>query len=417
LSHSFNRTTTIAALDIGSSKACCIIAKIGRDKKINIIGYGYNGSKGIKNGIITDIEQATLSACNAVESAEQLANEIIDSVIINISGEKLKSNIKTSTISINCNKAISENEINKVIEKALQKIEKHDEDLIHCMPIGYKIDEGEEIKDPRNMFGDKLSVDILAGLIPSAPLKNLMTVIENSHLGIAGQAMSAYASGLACLVDDEKKIGATIIDIGGGTTSIATFKNGHPVNFSTIGVGGFNVTNDIAWGLTTSITHAERLKTLHGCAFLSNQDMTETLNVYPVGEEDDTNIKQIQRSDLIKIISPRIEETFELISKKLKEQGLDNIPNHRVVLTGGASQLPGMREIASLILDKQVRIGKPKNILGLPESLTNPAFSTSIGLLLFALNYSEKKSYDGPTKLKDGKSSFGKIFNWIKNNF
>ena len=417
MTHSFNRYTTVSALDIGSSKICCLIAKIGRDKKINIVGYGYNASKGIKNGIITDINQATFSVCNAVECAEQMANERINNVIINVSGDKIKSSLKTSTIAINRNKPVTNIETNKVVEKSTNKLNIEGNELIHCLTTGYSLDLGEEIKDPHNLYGENLSVNLLLGLIPDAQYKSLAYVVENAHLDISQKAFSAYASGLSCLVDDEKELGATIVDIGGGCTNIATFKNGYPIHFSGIGVGGNNITNDIAWGLTTSATHAERLKTLHGCAFLTSKDTDENINIYPVGEEDDTLIKQVPKSDLIKIISPRVEEIFELINNKLAEQGLKDIHSHRVVLTGGCSQLPGIREIASLILDKQIRIGRPRNILNLPEKLYNPCFSTAVGLLMFNAAHSERKPGKILHKTINGNSQLTRIIDWLKQSF
>ena len=416
--HSFNRPTTIAALDIGSSKVCCVIAKIGRDKRINIVGYGYNASKGIKNGIITDINQATISVGNAVDAAEQMANERINRVIVNVSGDKIKSLIKGSTIALNKNRPVNENDLAKVVDKGIQKINAEGCELIHCLHTNYRMDGGEEIKDPRNIFGENLSVDILLGLVPDITYRNISTVVSNANLEIAGKAFSSYASGLACLVDDEKELGATVIDMGGGTTSIACWRHGYPFYFSALPVGGNNVTNDIAYGLTTSFSHAERLKTLHGCAFLSSQDNEETINVYPVGEEDDSNIKQIPRAELIQIITPRIEETFEMVNHKLAEAGLQDVSNHRVVLTGGASQLAGVREIASMVLDKQVRLGRPKNILSLPDILYGPSFSTCIGMLLFALNYSERKPGKIINKPTSGNAKgFGKIFSWLQQNF
>lgn len=418
MTHSFNRMTTIAALDIGSSKVCCVIAKISRDKRINVVGYGYNASKGIKNGVVTDINQATLAVCNAVEAAEQMANERIDRVIVNISGDKIKSAVKDSTISLNKNKPVSESDLTKVVEKGIHKINVEGCELIHCLPTNYRLDDGEEVKDPRNIFGENLSVNIMLGLVPEIQYRNIATVIENAHLEIVGKAFSSYASGLSCLVDDERELGATVIDMGGGTTSIASFYHGFPIYFGALPVGGNNVTNDIAYGLTTSFAHAERLKTLHGCAFLTMQDKEETINVYPVGEEDDSCIKQIPRAELISIITPRIEETFEMAARKLEEAGLGDVTSHRVVLTGGASQLPGVREIASMVLDKQVRVGRPKNILNLPDNLYNPSFSTCIGLLLFALNYTEKR----PSKIvnkpaRGGEGTFGRVFGWLRQNF
>ena len=422
--NSFSRHTLIAALDIGSSKVCCVIARVnGRDKRISIVGYGYNAAKGIQNGVITNFNQATYSICDALEAAEQMANERVERVIVNISSSKTKSVIKRASIPLNKTKPVTEIEAKKAKDKATYKLNIEDNELIHCLTTGYRLDFGEEISDPRNMYGENLSADVLLGMVPAITYRNTQTVLDNAHLEIAGKVLSPYASGLACLVDDEKELGATIIDIGGGTTSIATFMHGHPVYFSSIGVGGDNVTKDIAWGLTTSFAHAERLKTLHGCAFLNSQDANETINVYPVGEEDDSLIKYIPKSNLIEIIAPRVEEIFELVNQKLDEAGLKEVNSHRIVLTGGGSQLLGIREVASLILDKQVRLGRPRNIgnvldISEFEVLQYPSFSTVIGLLLFVLNHPEIK----PTKIiskpvnPDG-SRFSKIMSWLKNNF
>ena len=391
MQHSFGKASTVAALDIGSSKVCCIIAKVSKDKRIKVVGYGYNASRGIKNGIVTDIGLATIAVGNAVQDAEQMANEPIDKVIISVGGEKVRSVLKTTSIPLNKNKPISDSDLEKVYLKATAKVNVGEYSLIHCIHNIYLLDGGELLKDPRNLFADELSINILLGLIPEHICKNINTVIENAHLDISGRVFDSYASGLACLVDDEKEMGATVIDMGGGTTSITSFKNGHPIYFAAIPVGGNNVTNDIAYGLTTSFSHAERLKTLHGCAFLTSQDSIDTINVYPVGEEDDSCIKQIPRSELIGIITPRIEETFEMVNRKLQEAGLVHDSSHRVVLTGGASQLPGVVDIAAMVLDKQVRLGKPKNILNLPDSLYAPAFATCVGMLLFDVNFSERR--------------------------
>ena len=391
MQHSFGKMTTVAALDIGSSKVCCVIAKVSKDKKINIVGYGYNASKGIKNGIVTDIGLATVAVGNAVQDAEQMANESISKVVISVGGEKVRSLLKTASISLNKNRPINDSDLEKVYQKGTSKVNVGEYTLVHCIHNSYQLDNGELLKDPHNLFADELSINILLGLVPESSSRNLNTVVENAHLEISGRVFDSYASGLACLVDDEKEMGATVIDMGGGTTSIASFKNGHPIYFSTIPVGGNNVTNDIAYGLTTSFSHAERLKTLHGCAFLTSQDSIDTINVYPVGEEDDSCIKQVSRADLIGIIAPRIEETFEMVNRKLREAGLEHDSSHRVVLTGGASQLSGAADVAAVCLDKQVRLGRPRNILNLPDTLAAPSFSTCIGMLLFDANFSERR--------------------------
>ena len=415
MQHSFGKSMTIAALDIGSSKVCCIIAKVSKDKRINIVGYGYNASRGIKNGVVTDIGQATIAVGNAVQDAEQMANERIDKVIISMGSEKVRSQLKTAAIALNKNRPISDADLEKVYQRGTAKVNVGEYSLVHCIHNSYRLDGGELIKDPRNLFAEELSINVLLGLIPAHVCKNLNTVIENAHLDIAGRVFDSYASGLACLVDDEKEMGATVVDMGGGTTSIACFRNGHPIYFASVPVGGNNVTNDIAYGLTTSFSHAERLKTLHGCAFLTSQDSVDTINVYPVGEEDDSCIKQIPRSELISIITPRIEETFEMVNKKLREAGIGNDPSHRVVLTGGASQLPGVVDVAAMVLDKQVRLGRPKNILNLPDNLYAGSFATCVGILLFGVNFNERKVKKIISKPQDGNGGImDNITMWLK---
>ena len=413
MNRSFNRSPVIAALDIGTSKVCCIIARV-KDKKVSILGYGYNAAKGIKNGVVVDINQATISVCNAVEAAEQMANERITNVIVNVSGDRTRSVVRSSSIAIHKNRPVTDEDVKKVTDKGLMKVNVEGQEPIHFLTMGYHVDNNEEVKNPINIYGDNLSVDILLGLYPKPMYKNLATVVESSHLDIDMKAFSAYASGLACLVEDERELGATVIDIGGGTTSIASFKNGHPVYFSSIPVGGINVTNDIALGLTTSFNYAEEIKNRHGYAFLISQDEHEIINVYPVGEEDDSSIKQIYRSELINIISPRIEEIFEIVGRKLDEAGYKNTVSHRVVLTGGASQLPGMREVASMVLDKQVRIGRPRNIENIPQVLHNPTFSTALGLLLFAVNNMERKMVKKVNVSANADGIFAKIFDLFK---
>lgn len=408
---------TIAALDIGSSKVCCIIAHVGKEKKIEIAGYGYNASNGIKNGVITDINQATISVCNAVEAAEQRANERINSVILNVSGDKTSAFNRSASIALKRNRPIGEADLNKLMEKGLTKINVGNNELIHCLLTNYKVDGGDDVKDPRDIYGEELSVNILLGMYPSLVYRNLASVVEAARLQIDTKVLTAYASGIACLVEDEREYGASIIDIGGGTTSIATFKGGFPVAFSTIPVGGINITRDITMGLTTSFEHAEDLKIRSGCAFQVGYDDKEIINVYPLGEEDDSSIKQMKRSDLNSIIAPRVEEMFELIANKLDAHGLHNRPNHRVVLTGGCSQLVGIREVAKMILDKQVRLGGPRNIQGVPDKLSNnPIFSTALGMLLFATNNIERKPKRVVNHPVGEGGRFSKIFNWIKQN-
>lgn len=419
MKHAFSKYPLITALDIGSSKVCCLIAHISRDQKIQIAGYGYNASNGVKNGIITNIDHATVSVCTAVEEAEQKAGHQIEDVFINISGCKTTSVIKHTEIQLHKNKQISDVDIQKLIMQSQAKMKPAETDVIHCIPMNYTLNKTDVVSDPRKLFADTLGLDMLFGYYPTLLHQNLQSIVENAHLEVGGSVFSSYASALACLVDDEKQIGATVIDIGGGTTKMTTFKNGFPIYFATLPVGGNNITNDIAWGLGTSFAHAEDLKIRHGCAFLIEQDDYESVDVYPVGEEDDNSIRQVKKSFLNTIINARVEEMLKMVNQKFEEAGLKNQTNHRVVLTGGCSLLSGIRDVATDILKKQVRFGIPRNIPNVPPYLYDPKYATVLGMLTFVLEADEcpfDASARSPMNMPDI-NGIKKIFGWFKHNF
>ncbi len=266
------------------------------------------------------------------------------------------------------------------------------------------------------MYGDRLGVTVHQISAAAGPLRNLRTVVNRCHLDIEAYVTSPYASGLACLVEDEKDLGVTCIDMGGGTTSFAVFLEGHLVHTDIIAVGGMHVTNDIARGLSTPLAQAERMKTLYGSVIPSPSDDREVLKVPVVGEDEDESANQIPRSILVQIIRPRLEETFELVRSQLESSGFDKIAGRRVVLTGGASQMQGVRELASAILDKQVRMGRPLGLNGLAESTGGPAFATCTGLLRYAVLNAPAA---GAKALREAAPSgrFGRLGSWLRNNF
>ena len=405
----------VAVLDIGTSKICCAIAQIDKNFNAQIIGFGHNLSKGIKNGLIVDMAEAKNAIARAVETAEYVAGIRIDSIFVNIASPKLQSSIIKSETSLG-NRPITENDIKKLIEKGIYRFDIGDSELLHCIPIGYSIDGEDAVLDPRGMYGSSLGVNIHIITHPTAPIKNLETVIESCHLNIAMKIATPYASGLATLVEDEKELGGTIIDIGSGATNIAVFNNGHIIHVGSIAVGGHNITQDIAWGLTTSLAQAERLKTLYGCAFSSPKDAREMIKIFPIGEEDESLVKTLAKSDINNIIIPRIEETFELVLMHLKEHNLYDIPSHRVVLTGGCSLIQGIREKASYILNRQVRIGNVIDFKGLPKNAKSPEFATCIGLLNFAIKSNIKKPEKPMVAMNTMASRFERLGQWLFQN-
>jgi cell division protein FtsA len=408
------RGSLVAAADIGTSKICCFIARTGADAP-RVIGIGHQVSRGVRNGQIVDLELASTSLLNAVHAAEQMAGETISEVVVNLSGGFPPSRIVPVEISIPA-RDISDADMRRVLNQGHSYREPPERQIIHSIPVGFSIDGSRGIRDPRGMYGERLSVNMHVVSASSAAVRNLTTAVGRCHLEVAGLVVSPYASGLSCLVEDEIDLGVTVIDMGGGTTSIAVFFDGSVVYADTVPVGGGHVTNDIARGLSTPVAHAERMKTLYGSAIPSPADERETISVPQVGEDEEGNTNHIPKSHLIGIISPRLEETFELVRNRLEASGFDKLAGRRIVLTGGACQLPGTRELAGMILDKQVRIGRPLRVSGLAEATEGPAFATSAGLLRFAVSERAETRRRDTGLVEEPHGLFGKFGNWLREN-
>jgi len=406
------RGSLIAALDIGSSKLCCFLARV-EEGGPRIIGIGHQVSRGVRNGLIVDLDAASQAILGTVHAAEEMAGETISEVVVNLSGGFAPSRIVKAEIPIN-GREITNSDMRRVLNQGYLLREPAEREVIHSIPVGFSIDDSRGIRDPRGMFGQRLGVNmnIVAGM--SGAMRNLATCIARCHLEIAALVVSPYASGLSALVPDETGLGVTVIDMGGGTTGIAVFFEGNLVFTDSVPVGGIHVTNDIARGLSTPIVHAERMKTLHGNAIGSPADERETITVPQVGEEEDGDVTHVPKSLLVGIIAPRLEETFELVRGSLEASGFDKLAGRRVVLTGGAAQLSGMRELAGLILDKQVRVGRPLRISGLAEATGGPAFATSAGLVQFALSERAETLRQGPALAEEPTGLFGRFGVWIR---
>ena len=404
----------IAALDIGTTKICCFVAEVDDAQKARIVGIGHHASLGLKAGAIVDMEQAEQSIIAAVNAAEQMAGVTIRDVVVNItSGGPISHTIQTET-NIGGG-AIGESEIRKLLNESKFQDLPSNRTLIHSIPVGYKIDGSNGIRDPRNMYGQTLGVHVHTITTLIGAVQNLDTCIQRCHLNVSAHVISPYASGLACLV--EMDLGVTIIEMGGGATSFAVFFNGSMVHADSVPVGGVHVTHDIARGLSTPLSHAERLKTLHGGALPSPTDEREIVDAPQIGEEEDGGHNRVPKSFLVSIIAPRLEETLEIIRAKLENSGMGRIAGRRVVLTGGASQLPGVRELASQILDKQIRMGRPIRTTGLAEATEGPAFATGAGLLSYALDDRGEISTMpmGRPKLANGR--FARLGGWLRDSF
>jgi cell division protein FtsA len=409
------RGSVITALDIGTTKVCCFIAQV-EDDKPRVLGIGHQVSRGLRNGSIIDLETAGASVLNAVHAAEEMAGETISHVVANLSGGFSASRIIRTEIGVP-GREITDADMRRALETGYLLREPGDRQVIHSVPVGFSVDDSRGIRDPRGMLGERLGVNMHVVTASAASVRNHTSAIGRSHLEVEALVVSPYAAGLSCLVEDEIGLGVTVIDMGGGTTTIGVFFDGNLIFADYVPVGGGHVTNDIARGLSTPIAHAERLKTLFGSAISSSTDEREMIAVPQIGEEEEGHVNHVPKSLLVGIIAPRIEETFELVRNRLEASGFDKVAGRRVVLTGGACQLHGAREFAGLILDKQVRIGRPQRVAGLAEATGGPAFATTAGLLHFAL--SERAEVVGARRslVSPPAGVFGRLGRWLRQNF
>ena len=424
ISHNRTRSSLIAALDVGSTKIACMIAKpffdqfTGDGYDARVVGFGHHVSKGVRSGIVVDMESVEKAVRSTVEAAEQMAGENIHDVVVNVNIGKPKSRLIAYDVSI-AGHEIGDADMRRILRpQGLVDNDSTNSEVLHTIPVGYSIDGNKGIRDPRGMFGDRLGVNMHIITADSGPIRNLETAIARCHLGVETKVLSAYASALACVVEDERQMGVTCVDIGGGTTSIAVFFDGELVHSDSIPIGGQHVSNDIARGLATSLQHAERMKTLYGNAIPSSNDDREVIKVPLVGEENNPESGQIPRSMLVGIIRPRMEEILEMVHDRLVQAGFDKVAGRRMVLTGGAGQLPGLPELAGTILNKQVRTGRPIGMDGLADAASGPAFSTCVGLLNYALSEKHHLScnpFKEDTLKSDGR--LGRLGHWFKENF
>jgi cell division protein FtsA len=406
----------IGALDVGSTKVCCFIARAEGEAQLRVVGIGHKASKGIRSGAVTDMEGAEESIRAAVEDAERMAGETIRGVVVNLACGQPASHTVGVEVAI-AGQEVGDADLKRILDQAQVRDTPGEREAIHAIPTEYTLDGVGRIPNPRGLRGSRLGVGVHVVTAASGPLRNLRACVERADLEVAAQVVSPYAAGLATLVADEIDLGVTLVDMGGGVTTLSVFYGGSLVHSESIALGGTHVTNDIARGLSTPTAHAERIKTLYGSAIASPSDATEVIDVPQVGESDLESAHHIPRSMLVGIIQPRIEEILEMVRERLERSGFAERAGRRVVLTGGACQLQGVRELASRLLDKQVRIGRPIRLTGLAEAAAGPAFATCAGLLAYAARAPfEAVRAMGPDAL-GGRGPFGKFGQWLKRNF
>jgi cell division protein FtsA len=405
------RSGPFGVLDIGTTKIVCLIGRTESDGSLRALGFGWHKGDGVRGGGIVDLEAAEKAIRAAVGQAEDMADTRLRSVTVNLTCGRPESRLFNVQWPVG-GRAVDETDIRRVVNEGRGRAGVEGREVIHALPLTFTVDQTDGVADPRGLFCEELTARLHIVDAVSTALRSLGACIARCDLDI-GEAVSApMAAGLATLVADERELGATVIDMGGGTTGIAVFAEGQLLHTAQLPVGGVHVTNDLARLLSTKVAHAERLKTLYGNVQSCADDEREMLPVPLVGEEDH-QIAKVPRSMLVSIIRPRLEETFEMVKDRLDSSGLSRAAGTRVVLTGGACQLGGARELAGRILGKQVRLGRPNALRGLPDSATGPAFATAAGLLAWAAGEG-RTMHDVDLGVERPAGFFRRLLNFLK---
>ncbi len=389
---SSKRISIVTVLDIGSSKVVCMIGRLtpvegsevlsGRTHSIEILGIGHQKSRGLKAGVISDMDAVESSVRLAVDAAERMAGVTVESLIVNVTAGRLKSETHSASVNLGGHE-IASGDLAKVVNAATRQSQLNERAILHSLPSSFTLDGERGIRDPAGMYGDLLGVDMHVLTAERAPLKNLELSINRAHLTVEAMVATPYASGLAALVSDEAEMGCAAIDMGGGTTTISVFSEGKLVYADAIALGGQHVTMDLARGLSTRLEDAERIKVVHGSALPQAGEDRDVISIPPFGEDERDLPTHVPRGLVSRIVRARVEETLEMLRDRIQQSGYGSIVGKRVVLTGGASQMTGLSESARRILARNVRIGRPLGVSGLPTSAKGPTFSTAVGLMIY----------------------------------
>jgi len=405
----------VVGLDIGTTKICCIVAEIveaGPQPVVDIVGIGTAPSTGLRKGCVINIDSTVESITKAVEEAELMAGIEISGVYTGIAGGHIKSFNSTGIVAIK-DKEINEQDVQRVIDAAKAVAIPLDREVIHIIPQEYIIDEQDGIRDPIGMSGVRLEakVHIVTGAVSSA--QNIIKCANKAGLNVSEICLEPIASSEAVLSPDEKELGVVLVDIGGGTSDIAVFKEGAVVHTGVLAIGGNHITNDISVGLRTPQNEAERIKIKYGCALAALVKPDETIEVPGVGGRKS---RIVSRRLLAEIIEPRVEEIFSLIQREVMKSGYQELLSGGVVITGGSALLEGMPELAEFVFEMPVKRGIPQGIGGLRDVVNSPKFATGVGLLKFGARKGSKSKFPIREKHIYDKVR-GSMRSWIKDLF
>jgi cell division protein FtsA len=422
------RTALVASLDIGTSKVACMIARLkpcptsdalrGRSHAIELIGYSQIQSRGVKAGAVVDLAECEQAVRQAVALAERMAKVRVESVLLSVSGGRLQGCLIEAAADIKGG-AVTPADIIRVTSTGMRHATGEGRTVLHALPVGYALDGVKGIRDPKGMVARQFGVDMNVVTSDATVARNLMLAVERCHLNVEAMASGPYVAGLSVLTDDEADIGAAVIEMGAGTTTMAIYSGGHFVHASGFALGGQHITMDLARGLGACIADAERIKTLYGTVLTGGSDARELMSVPSAGDDRDAP-QVVSRATIANIVRHRAEEIFEMVRDRLADSPFAAEPRARVVLSGGASQLTGIPDLASRILSRQVRIGRPLGFARLPNEARSASFAVPSGLLVYPQYAHLEHVEPRHTRqlLRTGTDGyFGKVGRWLREGF
>ncbi|NCF81374.1 MAG: cell division protein FtsA [Proteobacteria bacterium] len=402
----------IVGLDIGTSKVSAVVGEVSEERGVDVIGIGIHPSRGLKKGVVVNIESTVQSIQRAVEEAELMAGCQINSVYAGIAGNHIRSLNSHGIVAIR-DKEVTASDVDRVIDAARAVAIPADQKIIHILPQEFIIDNQEGIKEPIGMSGVRLEskVHMVTGAVSAA--QNIIKCVRRCGLEVDDIILQQLASSYSVLLDDEKELGVCLVDIGGGTTDIAVFTEGAIRHTAVIPIAGDQVTNDIAVALRTPTQNAEEIKVKYACALAQLATAEESIEVPSVGERPP---RRLARQTLAEVVEPRYEELLTLVQAELRRSGFEDLIAAGVVLTGGSSKMEGLMELAEEILHMPVRIGAPQSVSGLTDVVRTPIYATGVGLLLFGHNNMHER---GAQSVSSGsfKSVWDRMKSWFQGNF
>ena len=420
----------IAVLDVGSSKIACLVLRfeptenvredglgsLAGQSQFRVIGAATTRSRGVRFGEVDAMQETERAIRTAVQAAQKMAQTRVDHVIACFSGAQPRSYGLAGESEI-MDGPVSEQDVARVLAACDVPDFGHGREVLHAHPVNFAIDHRSGLGDPRGHVGNKLAADMHLLTIDTDALQNLLYCIRRCDLEIAGLASSSYVSGLASLVEDEQELGAACIDMGGGATGLSIFIKKHMIFAESVRLGGDHVTSDISKGLQVPLATAERIKTIHGGVQATGMDDREMIEIGADCGDWEKDRRKVSRTELIGIMRPRVEEILEEVRSILDAAGFDQLPSQQIVLTGGASQIPGLDMLAARILGQNVRLGRPLRVQGLPQAATGAAFSSTVGLCLFAAHpQDEWWDFEIPTERYPARS-LRRAMKWFKDNW